>query len=227
MIAENLKVWNALKRPPKEALRTIGFGALKGKSDIDPMWRVKAMTEQFGPCGVGWKFEIKRVWCEPAPQEQVFAFAEVWVYTAKKTSDDLIMPDEWSAPIPGIGGNMLVKLANGKPKDSDEGYKMAVTDALGTAMKMIGVAADIYMGKFDGSMYVDDGNGFIDGEDLNNIKKLVDEVVENMATFLKVADADDLSTIPVKNHNKVLSLLNKKKINMSKSKMREPGEDDA
>lgn len=147
-MAENLSIWNALKRPPKDALKTISFGALKGKSDIDPMWRVKTMTKQFGPCGIGWKFEIKRVWNEPAPNDQVFSFAEVLIYIRDG--------EGWSDPIPGIGGNMLVQLAKGNPKENDEGYKMAVTDALGTAMKMIGVAADIYMGQFENGRYRDE-----------------------------------------------------------------------
>lgn len=143
-----MNIWNALKRPPATALKTIGFGALKGKSDIDPMWRVMAMTQQFGPCGIGWRFEIVDLWNEPAPNEQVFAFAKVNIYIRDG--------EKWSDPIPGVGGNMLVQLAKGSPKDNDEGYKMAITDALGTAMKMLGVAADIYMGKFDGSKYKDE-----------------------------------------------------------------------
>ena len=36
---------------------------------------------------------------------------------------------------------------------SDEAYKMAVTDALSVALKALGVAADIYLGNFDGSKY--------------------------------------------------------------------------
>ena len=43
-----------------------------------------------------------------------------------------------------------------RAKPNDEGYKMAITDALGTAMKVIGVAADIYRGNFDGSKYRED-----------------------------------------------------------------------
>ncbi|WP_254555280.1 hypothetical protein, partial [Salmonella enterica] len=33
-------------------------GRLKGMTDINPMWRIKALTEQFGPCGIGWKVEV-------------------------------------------------------------------------------------------------------------------------------------------------------------------------
>ena len=39
--------------------------------------------------------------------------------------------------------------------NNDECYKMAVTDALGTAMKLLGVGADIYAGLWDGSKYID------------------------------------------------------------------------
>ncbi|MHA1280854.1 MAG: hypothetical protein ACTSQ8_27265, partial [Candidatus Helarchaeota archaeon] len=38
---------------------------------------------------------------------------------------------------------------------NDEAYKMALTDALSVAMGRIGIAADIYMGKWDGSKYSD------------------------------------------------------------------------
>jgi len=77
---ENLTIYNALKQPPKEALREIRGGRLAGKTDINPQWRYKALTEQFGICGVGWKYEVVRVWSEPANDAQLFAFAEVNVF---------------------------------------------------------------------------------------------------------------------------------------------------
>jgi hypothetical protein len=39
------------------------------------------------------------------------------------------------------------------PYNSDEAFKMATTDALSVALKMIGVASAIYEGKWDGSKY--------------------------------------------------------------------------
>ena len=27
-------------------------------TDINPMWRIKTLTEQFGVCGFGWKYNI-------------------------------------------------------------------------------------------------------------------------------------------------------------------------
>ena len=48
---------------------------------------------------------------------------------------------------------MLIQKESSGLYSNDEGYKMAVTDALGTAMKMLGVAAEVYLGNFDGSKY--------------------------------------------------------------------------
>ena len=106
------------------------------------------MTEQFGSCGFGWKFEIVRLWAEPGPDNQVFAFAQINLYVK--------VNDQWSDPIPGIGGHMLAVMEKERLHANDEGYKMAITDALGTAMKMLGVAADIYAGRWDGSKYIDE-----------------------------------------------------------------------
>jgi hypothetical protein len=144
---DNLKIYNALKQPPKEALKTIQAGRLRGMSDINPQWRYKAMTEQFGVCGIGWKYEIEKVWSEPQDDGQVFAFAKINLYIRDG--------EKWSDVIPAIGGSMLVSKESAGLHASDEGYKMAVTDALGTAMKMLGVAADIYAGMWDGAKYRD------------------------------------------------------------------------
>lgn len=146
--SNNLAVWERLSRPPKEALKPIMAGRLKGKTDINPQWRYKAMTEAFGPCGVGWKYEIERLWTEPGTDGQVFAFAKINLYIVSGGKD------YWSNAIPGVGGSMLVEKESRGLHSSDEAFKMAVTDALSVAMKMLGVAAEIYLGNWDGSKYI-------------------------------------------------------------------------
>jgi hypothetical protein len=143
---ENMKLWNAVKQPPKEALKTIGGGRLRGMTDINPQWRLEAMTEQFGPCGVGWKCTIDKLWTEPGPDGQVFAFALVSVFYREG--------ENWSEPVPGVGGNYLVELEKKGLHANDEGFKMAVTDALSVALKALGFGADIYAGRWDGSKYL-------------------------------------------------------------------------
>jgi len=142
---ENLKYWDKVSTPPPDALKTIKAGRLKGFTDVSPMWRYKIMTEVYGMCGFGWKFNIIKKWFEPGSDNQIFAFVDVELFIKQG--------DKWSDPIPGTGGSMLVAKEKAGLHSSDEAYKMATTDALSTALKVIGVAADIYMGKWDGSKY--------------------------------------------------------------------------
>lgn len=155
-MSENMEVWDALRTPPKEALKKIKGGRLSGMTDISPQWRYKAMTEQFGMCGVGWKYEVVRVFTEAGSDEQVFAFAEVLLFVRLPILGTALDDCAWSDPIPGLGGSMLVAMESKGLYSSDEAFKMAITDALSVAMKMLGVGADIYMGMADGK-YADKG----------------------------------------------------------------------
>ena len=55
MCKENMDLYNKFRSVPEEAKKEIGAGRLKGKTDINPMWRIRVLTEAFGPCGYGWK----------------------------------------------------------------------------------------------------------------------------------------------------------------------------
>ena len=146
MNPNNLAIWDKVSRPPREALKTIKGGRLSGMTDVNPQWRIKAMTENFGPCGTGWKYTIDKLWTEPGPEGQVMAFALVSVFVASLSGG-------WRDPIPGIGGSAMIAQEKGGLRGNDEAYKMAVTDALSVALKALGVAADIYAGLWDGTKY--------------------------------------------------------------------------
>lgn len=135
------KRYEALRRPPQDALNTIPFGPLKGKSDINPQWKYEALTEQFGLCGIGWWFEITDKETTPLPTGELMIFVMVNLYV--KNGDD------WSMPIPGCGGDFIIVKDKNGIHGNDEALKMAVTDALGNACKMVGVAADIYRGMYN------------------------------------------------------------------------------
>jgi hypothetical protein len=146
---DNLDIWQKVSRPPKDALRQIEAGRLRGKTDISPQWRLKVMTELFGPCGSGWGYQIERLWTEPGQGGEVMAFALVTVWYSR--------PDHQRCEVPGIGGAALIVNEKNGPHSNDEAFKMAVTDALSVAMKALGVAADIYAGLWDGTKYKDGG----------------------------------------------------------------------
>lgn len=133
---DNLEMYNGWRSPPKEALKAIKGGRMNGKTDINPMWRLKALTERFGPCGVGWYYEITRQWLEPAENGEVAAFCNILLYYRQG--------EEWSRGVPGTGGSAFAAKEKSGLYVSDECYKMALTDAISVACKALGVGADIY-----------------------------------------------------------------------------------
>ena len=136
---ENLDIYNALRQVPQEAKKTIAGGPLKGFTDINPMWRIKKLTETFGPCGLGWITKDVRHWTETTSRGAA-AFCELNLYVKYPGQT------EWSGPIYGIGGSTLT---GGRAGDtiSDEAAKMAYTDAISVACKALGMAADVYFEK--------------------------------------------------------------------------------
>jgi hypothetical protein len=134
----NLEIYNAFRAVPKEAKKTINGGRLKGFTDVNPMFRIKSLTERFGACGFGWYIEEVERWTEVSGKEQV-CFVKIHLFVK--------IGEEWSKPIVGIGGSSLVAKESKGLYLSDEAYKMAYTDAISIACKALGMAADVYYEK--------------------------------------------------------------------------------
>ena len=63
-VLEKMDIYNATKKVPDNAKKRINGGRLSGKTDINPMWRIKILTEQFVPCGIGWYYKTVNKWME-------------------------------------------------------------------------------------------------------------------------------------------------------------------
>ena len=135
---DTMDIYDRLRTPPSDALKTIKGGRLAGMTDINPQWRYEAMTQVFGVCGIGWKYQIDK-------SEQVEHDGQIALMV--QVSLFIKVDGQWSDPIPGIGGSAIVAKETGGLRLNDEAWKMATTDALSVAMKMVGVGADIYRNK--------------------------------------------------------------------------------
>ena len=133
---DNLDIYNAVRSVPKEAQKEIRGGRINGFTDINPMWRIKKLTEQFGPVGLGWKYKIINKHMVAGADGTMAAFMDIDLFVK--------VDGKWSEAIPGTGGSMFVAKEKGGLYTSDECYKMALTDALSVACKALGVGADIY-----------------------------------------------------------------------------------
>ena len=142
---ETLGIYNKIKEVPKEAQKAITGGRLSGMTDIKPMWRIEKLTEIFGPVGLGWYAPItKREIIEGANGEKI-AVVDINLFVNYKVPYNL-EDDLWSEPIIGTGGSSFIAKEKNGLYTSDECFKMAYTDALSVACKMLGMGANVYWG---------------------------------------------------------------------------------
>lgn len=148
---ENLAIYNKYRAVPQEAMKPFDNGKFKG-TDINTMWRVKCLTEQFGVVGFGWTTRVLRTWTELGANNEVMAFAEIEM----KVKID----GEWSEPFTATGGNLMVRYVKKGEyyTNNDEAFKMAITDAFGVACKYLGIGADVYWAN-DRTKYSEAGTG--------------------------------------------------------------------
>lgn len=144
---EKMGIYNAVRAVPDNAKKQFNNGSFSG-TDINPMWRIKTLTEQFGAAGIGWYYEVLSERCEEH-HDTTMAIVDLNLYVK--------VGGEWSKPIYGTGGNVLVRSTKSGLKASDEGYKMALTDALSVACKALGIGADVYF-EADRTKYTQTGS---------------------------------------------------------------------
>ena len=145
-MSDNLTLWHSVERTPKEHTKAITGKSYSGTSP-KPHYLVHKATETFGPCGIGWGFNIvsERIEDGAAAGERLhIALVRVWY--------------EWNGKrgeVEHIGGTPFSGVrSSGKTFIDEDAPKKSVTDALVKALSMIGFAGDIFMGRYDDSKYV-------------------------------------------------------------------------
>jgi hypothetical protein len=156
----NTELWDKLKRVPPEHLK--GFtrgGGFKGTA-IKPMYTFHKMTEVFGPVGRGWGIDEPTFQIVSGVNNEVMVYCTVSVWIGHQEAEGIPM----SGRFYGVGGDKVVShiKANEQYKrperweNDDEAFKKAYTDALTNALKLLGAGADVHMGLWNGSKYIDE-----------------------------------------------------------------------
>lgn len=129
----NLELYNRLRKVPDYACKPITDGPLQGKTDINPMLRVKQLTALFGPVGRGFYTRVteREVITDKLGRQMVHVAVDLYVK----------YEDGWSQPIQGIGGSPLMSRTGSL---DDDAFKKAETDAISVACKKLGMCADVY-----------------------------------------------------------------------------------
>lgn len=199
---KNLDIYEKVRAVPENAQKKINAGRIKGFTDINPMWRIKALTEQFGPCGIGWYYTIEEKWTDKQDTGEIITNILINLYVK--------IGDEWSKPIQGIGGSMQVSKESKGMYVSDESYKMALTDAISVACKALGVGADVYWQR-DRTKYTKPSN-----KSANPNETITSEQIRELLQLAKIKVVDiekayqqPLNTLTFEQFDKAMKKLSK------------------
>ena len=188
---DNMRYYNAGREVPDAAKPTIKGGKLNGFTDINPMWRIKCLTVQFGPCGRGWYYKTVEKWIETGGDE-ICVFVAIELYVKYE--------GEWSQAIPGTGGSKLATKERNGVYVSDECYKMATTDALSVACKNLGIGADVYWEeshtKYD---QTDDSSSEVSSTDISGLRSYLNKNDLNEKKILEAYKLTSISQLTIRN----------------------------
>ena len=154
----------------KKFKRAGGFSG----TDINPQWRMKRMTEVFGPVGLGWGYEIEDRWSETITQgdgQVTIAYVQLRAWWVDLNGDG----EKGNRRYTGsqIGGTSM-------KRTPDESYKMAITDALGKCLAQLGLAAEVYLGEFDQPV------DYATSQELDVVRELIEKhQMTDLRRFLK------------------------------------------
>lgn len=149
MSNQNKALWDRVCVTDPRAVKPITGKQYSGNSP-KPYWIVERLTDEFGPCGIGWGFEILSERMERLSEHDILHVAQVRMW---------YMLEDKRGNIEQVG---QTKAAYMSSKDrlivDEDAPKKSVTDALVKCASYIGFAGDIFAGRWDDSKYVEGAN---------------------------------------------------------------------
>jgi hypothetical protein len=145
-MTDNKALWKRAFMTDPRAVKPITGKAYKGNSP-KPFWIVERLTDEFGPCGIGWGFNIISERFERFSDTESLhvAVVRLWYVMDGKRGEFEQVGQTRSSYV----------TAAGKFTVDEDAPKKSVTDALVKCASYLGFAGDIFSGMWDDSKYVE------------------------------------------------------------------------
>lgn len=142
---DNKALWQKAFTTDPKAVKAITGKQYNGNSP-KPYWIVERLTDEFGPCGIGWGFSIVNERFERFSETDTLHVATVrlW-YELEGKRGELEQIGQTKATYQSNAGKFIV---------DEDAPKKSVTDALVKCASYLGFAGDIFSGRWDDSKYV-------------------------------------------------------------------------
>lgn len=147
-MTEHLKIWERFADIDPKFTKAITGKDYKGTSP-NPHYVIKCLTELFGPVGIGFGWRVLAEDFTTIGQETLhWCRIEFWHTDRKNTYE-------------AYGQTKAAYVTSGgKARFDEDAPKKSLTDAITKAASQIGIAANIFLGRWDDSKYV----AAVDGE---------------------------------------------------------------
>ncbi len=146
----NTDIWSILETTDPKYTKDFKKG-FSGTA-INPTYGMKKLTEVFGPCGDGWGDEIMEsrfdegAWLSEKDREIIHTIIlRLWY-----------MMDGIKHEVIGVGTTTFIGKNKHGIYTDEEYFKKTMTDAMTNASKKLGLSADIFMGLYDDSKYLNE-----------------------------------------------------------------------
>ncbi|MBK5571305.1 hypothetical protein [Ensifer sp. SSB1] len=149
---ETMGLWNSVfETDPAHTKDFSRSGGFKGTA-INPLYLIKKATELWGPMGTTWGPEIV--------SEQILIGAPIVVNNNVVGHESVhcvqIKLRHPGGTVPAFGQTTFVGRNSKGTFTDEEAPKKSLTDAIGKALSWLGFSADVHMGMYDDSKYVND-----------------------------------------------------------------------
>jgi len=144
-MSNNKALWQRAFTTDPKAVKAITGKQYSGNSP-KPYWIVERLTDEFGPCGIGWGFQIINEHFERFSETDSLHVASVrfW-YVLDGQRGELEQIGQTKASYTTNAGKFML---------DEDAPKKSVTDALVKCASYLGFAGDIFSGRWDDSKYV-------------------------------------------------------------------------
>jgi len=144
-MSDNKALWKRVFTTDPKAVKPITGKQYQGNSP-KPYWIVERLTDEFGPCGIGWGFVIvsERIERFSDTDSLHIAVVRFWYVIGDKRGE-LEQIGQTKASYQSSSGKFVV---------DEDAPKKSVTDALVKCASYLGFAGDIFSGRWDDSKYV-------------------------------------------------------------------------
>ena len=144
-MSNHLDLWNRFADIDPAFTKEIAGKDYRGTSP-NPHYVIQCLTEMFGPVGVGFGWEVEQDEFTPIGEE-VLHWCRIRFWHTDRSN--------WFSAYGQT--KALMKTKNGLRLDEDA-PKKSLTDAITKAASQIGIAANIFLGRWDDSKYVAEVN---------------------------------------------------------------------